>query len=76
MIGVMEVLNKMGNETFTNSDVSIIEALAHQSAIAIDNALVHKDLQELFLNTIKSLALAVESKDTYTGGHIGAHFQI
>ncbi|MEK6646723.1 MAG: HD domain-containing phosphohydrolase [Candidatus Firestonebacteria bacterium] len=70
MIGVMEVLNKMGNETFTNSDVSIIEALAHQSAIAIDNALVHKDLQELFLNTIKSLALAVESKDTYTGGHI------
>ena len=51
-------------------ELELLEALADQSAVAIDNAVVHKEFQELFLNTITALARAIESKDSYTGGHI------
>jgi len=69
IIGVVEVLNKI-NGTFGKNDVAMLEGLAHQSAIAIDNARTHRELRDLFFDVIKSLAVAVESKDHYTGGHI------
>lgn len=69
-IGVVEVLNKIGGESFRKNDMDLLEALAHQSAIAIDNAMTHKDLKELFKDTLKSLAVAIEEKDPYTRGHV------
>ena len=38
VIGVLEVLNKMGDEEFTQSDVEALTILAAQAAIAIENA--------------------------------------
>ena len=70
VIGVVEVLNKIANDSFLKSDITLLETLAHQSAIAIDNAMTHEELQRLFKETLKSLAAAVEAKDTCTGGHI------
>lgn len=69
-IGVVEVLNKVTEESFSKSDMELLEALASQAAVAIDNAMTHQDLHDLFVNAIRSLAVAVESKDPYTGGHI------
>lgn len=70
VIGVIEVLNKSDGTAFYPYELHLLEALADQSAVAIDNAIVHKEFQELFLNTITSLARAIESKDVYTGCHI------
>ncbi|MFH1825171.1 MAG: HD domain-containing phosphohydrolase [Candidatus Firestonebacteria bacterium] len=70
IIGVIEVLNKKDGSLFYPYELELLESLSDQSAVAIDNAMVHKELQELFLNTITSLARAIESKDAYTGGHI------
>ncbi|MFH1075202.1 MAG: HD-GYP domain-containing protein, partial [Candidatus Firestonebacteria bacterium] len=67
---VIEVLNKVNNTPFFHYELELLEALADQSAVAIDNAVVHKEFQELFLSTITVLARAIESKDSYTGGHI------
>ena len=68
-IGVMEVLNRLGGGTFTPQDVRMLEALANQSAVAIQNAQLFLDLQESFLATVKALAQAVDAKDSYTAGH-------
>ncbi len=38
LIGVIEVLNKRSGSAFTNEDKEILELLAHQAAIAIENA--------------------------------------
>lgn len=70
VIGVIEVLNKFDGTAFLPYEMELLEALADQSAVAIDNAVVHKEFQELFLDTITALARAIESKDSYTGGHI------
>ncbi len=67
-IGVVEVLNKKIG-TYSQSDLELLQALAHQSAIAIQNAQLFQDLQESFVATVRSLAAAVDAKDSYTAGH-------
>jgi HD-GYP domain-containing protein (c-di-GMP phosphodiesterase class II) len=69
IIGVVEVLNRLGGGTFNQADVGLLQALAHQSAIAIQNAQLFQDVQESFLATVKALAQAVDAKDSYTAGH-------
>lgn len=68
-IGVVEVLNRLGGGTFSPEDMALLQALAHQSAVAIQNAQLFQDVQESFLSTVKALAQAVDAKDSYTAGH-------
>jgi HD-GYP domain-containing protein (c-di-GMP phosphodiesterase class II) len=68
-IGVVEVINRLGGGTFTPDDQILLQALAHQSAIAIQNAQLFLDLQESFVSTVRALAQAVDAKDSYTAGH-------
>jgi HD-GYP domain-containing protein (c-di-GMP phosphodiesterase class II) len=68
-IGVVEVLNRLGEAPFSQADLRLLQALAHQSAVAIQNAQLFADLQESFLATVRALAQAVDAKDSYTAGH-------
>lgn len=69
IIGVAEVLNKIGDKPFDERDVKIFEAIAKQSAVAIDNARLYTDLSDLFKSSIRVLVNTVEAKDKYTRGH-------
>lgn len=69
LIGVVEILNKKDNELFNDEDLNLLEALSNQAAVAIENAKLYENLKTLFLNTVKSLAAAIETKDIYTRGH-------
>lgn len=69
MIGVSEVLNKKGNRHFNENDLELFEALGHQIAIAIENASLYTELDELFLSSIRAIVEAVDAKDPYTKGH-------
>jgi sigma-B regulation protein RsbU (phosphoserine phosphatase) len=54
LIGVAEVLNKRQGR-FSVGDQQLLEALAHQSGIAIQNAGLYADLQESFWATLRCL---------------------
>jgi putative nucleotidyltransferase with HDIG domain len=69
LIGVAEVLNKKGSEPFSAEDLDMLEALSNQAAVAIENAKLYTSLKDLFRNTVRSLAEAIETKDVYTRGH-------
>ena len=43
LIGVIEVLNKSAGTPFTEDDQTILEMLAHQAAIAIENARLYQE---------------------------------
>ena len=45
-IGVVQVLNKIGGDTFSKSEIKFLEALASQAAIAIENANLYEHLEE------------------------------
>lgn len=69
IIGVAEVLNKRGGKKFTKDDLEMYMSLANQMAIAIENASLYKELDELFLSSIRAIVEAVDAKDPYTKGH-------
>lgn len=69
VIGVLEAINKENGENFNEEDLSLFSSLSDQVAIALDNARLYQDLEELFFQTAESLAHAIEKRDPYTGGH-------
>jgi len=69
IIGVMEVINKRGNRTFTESDIALFKPLSAQAAVAIERARLYEDLEDMYISTVKSLAAAIDAKDPYTRGH-------
>jgi putative nucleotidyltransferase with HDIG domain len=68
-IGVLEAINKLGGEAFSEEDLTIFQSLADQVAVALDNARLLAEIEELFFQTASSLADAIEKRDPYTGGH-------
>jgi len=69
VIGVLEAINKKAKGEFNQEDLSLLTSLADQVAIALDNARLYQELEEMFFQTAESLADAIEKRDPYTGGH-------
>ncbi len=67
-IGVFE-LARLANDQLDESERKILETLASQAAIAIENARLFEDTQRIYYETLKSLAKALEARDHYTRGH-------
>ncbi len=75
IIGVMQLINALDKETgelipFASEYEELSEALASQAAVAITNAQLIQDLQNLFESFIQTIATAIDEKSHYTGGHI------
>lgn len=70
IIGVLIVSNRKGHpHLFTKEDQSLLMALANHVSIALLNARLYKELEEMFVSTVSSLANAIDAKDPYTHGH-------
>jgi len=74
VIGVLQLLNARdrrqgGIGTFSAEIQEVIEALASQAAVAIDNQLLLQGQRELLDSFIKLIAAAIDAKSPYTGGH-------
>lgn len=68
-IAVIQLINKTDGGYFTQKDEKFIEGMCSQIAIALENAKLFKRTKELFIDSIKALASAVDAKDPYTNGH-------
>lgn len=73
VIGVLQLLNAQapGGEViaFSEQIQPLIEALASQAAVALDNALLIEAQDNLLDAVITLMARAIDAKSPYTGGH-------
>jgi len=74
VIGVLQLLNALDPATgevvaFSEELQPLMEALASQAAVALDNALLIKAQENLLDSFITLMARAVDAKSPYTGGH-------
>ncbi len=71
VIGVMELLNKIGDRGFSQDDIQIASTLAAQAAIAIENARLLAELQHAYddlaeLDQLKSNFVSIASHELRT----------
>lgn len=68
-IGVINVNNKKNKEVFKQEDLDLLQEIAIQAAIAIENARLYTNTQELYMRAVMALTLAIDAKDLYTKAH-------
>jgi len=76
LTGVLFLGQKFDKERFFIEELGFLSVLASDVVMAIQNAWLFEDLKihsdrnkNLFLNTVRALAGAIEAKDKYTSGH-------
>lgn len=75
VIGVLQLINALAEDgktplPFTPDQQEIVESLASQAAVALNNAHLIRDLKDLFRSLITSIGTAIDEKSPYTGGHV------
>jgi hypothetical protein len=68
VLGVLNVGSRRFHARFSRSHVRALEAIGRIAAIALRNARAMTLTQDLFFDTLKALALAMETRDPYTRG--------
>jgi diguanylate cyclase (GGDEF)-like protein len=59
----------LGDYEFSERKMRLLEGIAHQASLAINNAFSFESLERTFLDTVEALANALEAKDEYTSSH-------
>ncbi|MBI5179229.1 MAG: GAF domain-containing protein [Nitrospinae bacterium] len=75
IIGVLQLLNAKDLRTgevvpFADEFVALSQSLASQAAVAITNAKLLRDMENLFDSFVTVMATAIDERSPYTGGHI------
>jgi HD-GYP domain-containing protein (c-di-GMP phosphodiesterase class II) len=70
VLGAVIICDKKDKKPFDKDDIILLTNVCAQTAIAIENFVLNEDAEKTYLETITALAVAVESKDPYSRGHI------
>jgi HD-GYP domain-containing protein (c-di-GMP phosphodiesterase class II) len=69
IIGAITV-SGLAHEQFEENEENLLFNLVTQTAVAIENSRLNKDIERTYFETISALALAVDAKDRYSRGHL------
>ncbi len=73
VVGVLQLINARDADgatvAFSAEIAPLIEALASQAAVALDNQMLLDAQKNLFKAFIQVIANAIDAKSAYTGGH-------
>ena len=69
LVGFILVGSKRSTQTYTQDDEVTLSTLANQTAVVVENARLYEDLEDTFVQTVVTLANAIDMRDTYTSSH-------
>jgi len=73
IIGVLQLINRRDennhNIAFSKTDQQLVESLTATAAVSLTGKSLIDDLHHLFESFVKVIALAIDEKSPYTGGH-------
>lgn len=73
IIGILQLINKeVDNKEiigYNRTDLELINAVGSLAAVSIENALLYKEIENLFDAFVRYSATAIDERDPCTGGH-------
>ena len=84
VVGVLQLINKKADAgavirdepscrrhvlDYEKRDVDLVQSLAGQAAVSIENARLYEDIENLFEGFIKASVIAIDQRDPTTSGH-------
>lgn len=70
VLGLLTLADRKTEEAFKEDELTLLLNVSLQTAVAIENSKLNKDIEKTYFETISALALAVEAKDHYSRGHL------
>lgn len=67
-IGVLSIGSKRP-AAFTPDDLSTLEKLSSQISVALENSRLLRDVEDLFISTVRTLSNTIDAKSPWTKGH-------
>ncbi len=76
VLGILQLLNRLdddagGGGSFSAEDQSLAQSLAGQAAVAVKNAQLREEIEQLFEGFVAASVTAIEARDPVTSGHSG-----
>lgn len=68
LLGIL-ILSSVRPAWFTNIHLTTTEKIATQVGIALENARLMEDIEEIFIGTVTSLVATIDAKSQWTKGH-------
>jgi putative nucleotidyltransferase with HDIG domain len=69
LVGFIIAGSKRSEQAYSQDDEVTLSTLANQTAVVIENARLYEDLESTFVQTVITLANAIDMRDTYTSSH-------
>jgi len=68
-LGIICVSDKFNNAEFLSNELKLLTTIANQAAIALENAKLYRNLENMFVSIVRSFAAAIDAKSSWTAGH-------
>jgi putative nucleotidyltransferase with HDIG domain len=69
LVGFMIMGPRRSTQAYSHDDEVTLSTLANQTAVVIENARLYEDLEDTFVQTVVTLANAIDMRDAYTSSH-------
>lgn len=69
VIGALVIADRPPSGEFYSNEMKLISAVSSHAALFIENVLLHEEMEEFFIGTIKSFVRAMEATSSWTAGH-------
>lgn len=69
VFGILSISQKADGTTFTDYEISLALTFAKKAALRIENNALYEVFYGNLINTLKSLVISIEARDTYTRNH-------
>lgn len=68
-IGALALFGKRKCQDFLSNNLKLLGAISFQATLAIENAFLYKELEEMLIGTIRSFLKVLEASSKWTAGH-------